>query len=169
MSALNFEKTQLDGVLKISASTIFEDFRGIYVEIFNENLFKNANINTRFIQDDVSTSRKYVLRGIHGDNSTWKLVTCLLGTIYLVVVNNDDLSAEYRKWQSFTLSDKNQISVLIPPKFGNGHLVMSDTAIFHYKQSTDYKMESQFTIKWNDPTFNIWWPISQPILSQRDK
>ncbi len=58
--------------------------------------------------------------------------------------------------------------MIVPPKFGNGHLVLSETAIFHYKQSTYYNRDGQFTIMWNDPKLNIDWPIDNPILSDRD-
>jgi dTDP-4-dehydrorhamnose 3,5-epimerase len=109
-----------------------------------------------------------VLRGIHGDNQTWKLVSCLFGSIYLIVVDNNVKSKTYRQWVSFTLSDKNNIQILIPPNFGNGHLVVSDSAIFHYKQTTEYDRSAQFTIKWDDPNFNFWWPTSTPFLSMRD-
>ena len=91
------------------------------------------------------------------------------GSFYLVVVNYDPDSKQYKKFTSFTLSDKNRLQILVPPKFGNGHLVLSDTAIFHYKQNTNYIRESQFTIKWNDPNYNFGWPIHNPILSERDK
>jgi dTDP-4-dehydrorhamnose 3,5-epimerase len=70
---------------------------------------------------------------------------------------------------SFVLSEQNRQQVLIPPKFGNGHVVLSDQAIFHYKQSTYYNREGQFTLLWNDPTLNISWPVSDPILSDRDR
>jgi len=86
----------------------------------------------------------------------------------LIIVNNDKSSSQYKKFTSFTLSDKNRSQVLIPPKFGNGHLVLTESAIFHYKQSSQYNRESQFTIKWDDPDFNLWWPIKNPILSERD-
>jgi dTDP-4-dehydrorhamnose 3,5-epimerase len=164
---MQIEKTALDGVLLIIPPTIFEDFRGTYIEIYNEDLYKELDVD--FLQDDISTSYKNVLRGIHGDNSTYKLVSCLHGSFYLVVVNNDTESSQYKKWCSFTLSDRNHLQVLIPPKFGNGHLVLTDIAIFHYKQNTQYNRESQFTLKWNDPELNIFWPINNPILSQRDK
>ena len=85
-----------------------------------------------------------------------------------MVVNNDESSDEFGKWESFTISDQNRLQVLIPPKFGNGHLVLSETAIFHYKQTTAYNRESQFTIMWDEPNYNIWWPIKNPILSRRD-
>lgn len=165
---LEIERTELDGVLQISPPTRFEDFRGTYTETYNRELYRKAGIEVDFVQDDISTSRKNVLRGLHGDQKTWKLVSCLSGTFYLIVVNNDPDSSEYKRWASFTLSDINQRQILIPPKFGNGHLVMSETAIFHYKQSTSYDRTSQFTIKWDDPAYNFFWPTQSPILSQRD-
>jgi dTDP-4-dehydrorhamnose 3,5-epimerase len=73
------------------------------------------------------------------------------------------------KWQSFVLSDKNRQQVLVPPGYGNAHLVLSDTAIFHYKQSTYYEPSKQFTYRWDEPRFGIWWPIKNPVLSQRDE
>ena len=169
MEPLVVETTSLTGVKLIHPSTNFEDFRGSYVEVYNRELFLNAGINEDFIQDDISTSSRNVLRGIHGDQETAKLVSCLHGSFYLIVVNQDKDSPEFGKWESFTLSDKNRLQVLIPPKFGNGHLVLSDTAIFHYKQTTNYNRASQFTILWNDPSFNFWWPVKNPILSRRDE
>lgn len=169
MEPLVVETTSLTGVKLIHPSTNFEDFRGSYVEVYNRELFLNAGINEDFIQDDISTSTRNVLRGIHGDQETSKLVSCLHGSFYLIVVNQDKDSPEFGKWESFTLSDKNRLQVLIPPKFGNGHLVLSDTAIFHYKQTTNYNRASQFTILWNDPKFNFWWPVKNPILSRRDE
>lgn len=160
--------TDLEGVLLIEPPTIFEDFRGEYIETYNEKIYFSHGIDIKFIQDDISLSRKNVLRGIHGDTETWKLVTCLEGAFYLIVVNNDQKSSQYKKWVSFTLSDKNRKQVLIPPKFGNGHLVLTDKAIFHYKQSTDYNRSGQFTISWNDPDYNFWWPVVNPITSIRD-
>lgn len=168
MNKLEVSKTSLEGVMSILPSTSFEDFRGSYVEIYNEKLFKDAGLTQNFIQDDISTSYGNVLRGIHGDSKTWKLVSCLKGSFYLVVVNNDSSSVEFGKWEGFTLSDANRRQILIPPKFGNGHLVLSESAIFHYKQTTDYDREGQFTLMWNDPKLNIWWPTSNPILSRRD-
>ena len=122
----------------------------------------------QLVQDDISVSKQNVLRGIHGDTGTWKLISCLYGQFYLVVVNWDKTSPQFRQWESFTLSDQNRLQVLIPPRFGNGHLVQSQLAIFHYKQSTYYDRSGQFTILWNDPALNIQWPIDNQILSRRD-
>ena len=166
--SIKVETTALPGVLLITPPTIFEDFRGSYVELYNEEIYRAAGIDVRFVQDDMSTSSQHVLRGLHGDGKTHKLISCLHGRIYVVVCNNDPQSPEYRKWAAFTLSDRNRQQVLVPPLHGLGHLVLSETANFGYKQSTYYERESQFTIKWNDPNFGIWWPISLPILSRRD-
>ena len=85
-----------------------------------------------------------------------------------MVVNNDKNSDQYMKWESFVLSDINREQILVPPNFGNGYLALSETVIFHYKQSTYYNREGQFTISWKDPKYNFWWPIQNPILSKRD-
>ena len=131
------EKTKLDGVLLIKPN-VFEDHRGQYVETYNEKLYNEHGINVKFVQDDISISSKHVLRGIHGDAETWKLISCLHGKFYLVVVNCDQESENFGKWQSFTLSEYNRHQVLVPPKYGNGHLILSEQAIFHYKQNTYY-------------------------------
>ena len=162
------ENTNLKGVKKIKL-TSFEDHRGSYVETYNKNFFLENGINMEFLQDDISVSKKNVLRGIHGDQKTWKLISCLHGEFQLIIVNNDSKSREYKKWESFDLSFDNKIQILVPPKFGNGHLVLSNECIFHYKQNTNYDRDGQFTIKWNDPLFGFKWKITNPILSERDK
>ncbi len=164
---MKIEKTKLKDVIKITPD-IFKDYRGYYIETYNNKLYEKSVTKIKFVQDDISVSKKDVLRGIHGDKDTWKLVSCLEGEFYLVVVNNDENSKQYKQWESFTLSAKKYTQILIPPKFGNGHLVLSEQAIFHYKQNTYYNPEGQFTILWNDPKFNIKWPNSNPILSKRD-
>ena len=166
---MEVSRTKLDGVLLIEPPTIFEDYRGIYVETYNEKLYTEAGITVKFVQDDISVSKRNVLRGMHGDGETWKLISCLYGKFYLVVVNWDESSPQYRQWDSFELSDENRRQVLVPPKFGNGHLVQSELAIFHYKQSTYYNRAGQFTILWNDRGLNIHWPVKNPILSRRDE
>jgi len=165
---IEVNQAKLEGVLLIQPD-VFIDHRGEYIEIYNEALYESKGINISFIQDDVSISAKNVLRGIHGDNETWKLISCLYGEFYLVVLNCNTKSVDFGKWQSFVLSDKNRLQVLVPPAYGNGHLVLSDKAIFHYKQSTYYDPKKQFTYKWNDSRFNIHWPIDNPILSKRDR
>lgn len=165
---LEVTQTKLPGVLLIKP-TAFEDHRGYYLETYNYDIYHQNGVAVDFVQDDVSVSSRHVLRGLHGDEETWKLVSCLYGRFYLVVVNCDQSSKDFGQWQAFTLSDTNRWQVLIPPRHGNGHLVLSEKAIFHYKQSTYYNPKGQFTYKWDDPRFKIWWPVKNPILSQRDE
>ncbi len=168
MSELNVTKTKLEGVLLIEPPTIFEDHRGIYKETYNEKIYNDAGITAKFVQDDISISRRNVLRGIHGDTGTWKLVSCLWGSFYLVIVDCDSDSAQFGLGESFTLSDENHLQVLSPPKHGVAHLILSEKAIFCYKQSTYYDRSTQFTYRWDEAKFNIDWPIKDPILSDRD-
>lgn len=166
---MEVRETDLKGVLLLKPPTLYEDFRGSYVETYNRRIYRDSGIDVDFIQDDISVSHRNVLRGIHGDARTWKLISCLSGKFYLVVLNWDPSSPQHKQWQGFTLSEHNRLQVLVPPKFGNGHLVLSEQAIFHYKQSTDYDRSSQFTVLWDDPELSIWWPSRDPILSKRDR
>ena len=134
--------------------------------------WKQGESPLNFNHDKVSTSRQNVLRGIHGDFKSWKLVSCLYGEIYFVVVDNRKDSDTYLQWDFTVLNDKKREMVLIPPGFGNGFVVLSKEAVFHYKWSYkgDYPdVDGQFTLFWDDPKIKINWPIVSPILSQRDK
>lgn len=172
---LKFEKTLLDGVLIIKPDT-FEDFRGEYTEIWNKDEYNKLVVNKEnpdkiieWVTDDISITLNRTLKGIHGNNSCYKLISCLYGKFYIVVLNYNKDSKDFGKWLGFTLSDKNRWQLLVPPKFGNGHVALSDMSIFHYKQSEYYNPKSQFTIYYADPRFNIWWPIKNPIISRRDE
>ena len=137
----------------------FDDHRGKYIEIWNAQ--KLPNIYWR--QDCTSVSHKNVLRGLHGDHrGCWKLATCLFGEIFVAVA--DPLTN-----QSQTILMTTHRQILVEPGFALGHLVLSDVAVFHYKQSQLYDRSVQFTIKWNDPKYGIQWPITDPILSERDR
>jgi len=164
--------TRLNGVFRLELNP-FTDHRGEYVEIYNTNYYKLAfpKIGDKFIQDDISISRKNVIRGIHGDNKTWKLVSCIYGEMYFVAINCDKKSKNFGEWESFILSDKKRFQLLLSPLYGNAFLVLSDKSIFHYKQTTYYGEVEQFTYKYDDPYFDIFWPIhkNNAILSERDK
>ena len=164
---LDVKETSLRGVKLITPPTIFNDFRGDYVETYNKKLYNDAEITAKFVQDDYATSGQYVLRGIHGDDTNAKLITCLYGSLYVIIVNNNPTSAQYKEWASFNLNNRDKKQLFVPEKFGTSYLVISKKAIFHYKQ-TCYYNNQQFTIKWNDPEYNFWWPIKNPITSRRD-
>ena len=160
------EDTELEGA-KLIKPTVHEDYRGTNFESYNASEY--YEIPNQFVVDSISTSRKHVLRGIHGDHRTTKLISCLYGTIYFVVLDCRSGSKTFHQWQAFTLSDRNKHQVLVPPGFGNAHLVMSDECVFSYKLDQHYERSSQFTLRWNDDQFNIYWPIKHPILSERDR
>ncbi len=153
--------------VEVFTPDVYTDFRG---DLWT--LWKEGDHVLKFNHDKVSTSRQNVLRGIHGDQKSWKLITCLYGEMYFVVVDNREHSSTYKQWDWLILDDKTKKQVLIPPKVGNGFLVLSDSSVFHYKWSYPGSypdVDDQFTIKWNDPEYNIYWPIEKPILQLRDK
>jgi dTDP-4-dehydrorhamnose 3,5-epimerase len=164
---MKVKDTQLDGVKEIIPER-FEDFRGSYLELYDSQKFQDVT-SVQFIQDDISVSKRHVLRGLHGDNKTTKLVTVIKGTGYALIADNRKDSPTYGKWEAFTLSDKNMKMLLLPPGIGNSILAMDEEIIYYYKQDTHFTEGQQFTIKWDDPQWNFWWPIKDPVLSMRDE
>ena len=162
------QKTKLHGVYSIVPER-FEDHRGTYMEIYDSKKFAENIEDVRFVQDDISISNKNVLRGLHGDWETTKLVSVLNGSGYAVIADNRKNSPTYKKWQAFTLSKQNKQQLLLPAGIGNSILALEDNMIYHYKQTTHFVSGSQFTIRWDDPEWNFWWPIKTPVLSMRDE
>ena len=154
--------------IKKIVNSSFKDHRGFYWTSWKKNSFKSI----KFRHDKFSLSKKNVLRGLHGDNKTWKLVSCPYGKFLLVVVNCEKNSKNFLSWRSWVLSQQNGVQILIPPNYANGHLCLSKECLFHYKLSYKGKyldVNKQFSIRWNDPKINIAWKINKPILSSRDK
>lgn len=159
--------TSLDGCVLIKPNVHY-DFRGEYIETFNEEEYKKI-LPSSFVQDDISVSHRHVLRGLHGDTKTWKLIQCLHGSIILAVVDYRNPTDTKFSWETFCLNDKNRYQVLVPPNFANGHLCLSDSCIFSYKQTEYYTgVSGQFSLAWNDKRIGIKWPIKNPLLSERD-
>lgn len=156
-------------MIEILEPTHFSDDRGDLWTLWNKNFFTPK---LEFVHDKIATSKKNVLRGLHGDNKSWKLISCLYGEIFLSVVNYDKSSSDYLKTDNFILNDVNKKIILVPPNFLNGHLVLSENCVFFYKWAYEGEypdVNDQFSIRWNDPILKINWPISEPILSERDK
>lgn len=164
---ITVERTELKDVILIKP-VLFEDHRGMYVETFNREDYEKNDIKIDFVRDDISTSVKDVIRGIHYDDKTWKLIHCMYGKIYFVVVDMRKDSDQYLEWQSFLLTSDNRQQVLVPPGYGNGHLVLSESCIFHYKMSEYYDPGNEIGVKWDDPKLNIFWPVVNPVLSKKD-
>ena len=164
--------------LNIIKPSLNHEYRGTIGTIYHSDYYDRllpSNLQAdglEFKHDRYSRSQKGVLRGLHYDDKTWKLISCLHGKIYLVVLDLRPKQPNYGKWESFIIGPETGIQVLIPPMFANGHCVLEDNSVFYYKQA--YKgeyndVENQGTIAWNDKKFKIDWPIDNPILSKRDK
>lgn len=157
----------LDKVLLFTNDS-FQDERG---QLFT--IWKQSTQDLNFNHDKAAISKKNVLRGLHSDKS-WKLISCLYGKMQLVIVNFDVKSNQYLDHMSLILDykDHNKVSVLIPPGFLNGHLVLSDEAVFHYKWSYDGNypdVNEQISVNWLEPKIGIRWLSDSPVLSLRDE
>ena len=152
--------------------TSFQDHRGELYTTWNNEEFKDYfGKDLDFVRDKVSVSRNNVLRGIHGDEKSWKLMSCTYGEVYYVVVDCRESSPTYKKWDWEILSDKNRKMLLIPPGFGCAFYVLSDLSIVNYKWAYPGSypdVDDQFSMRWNDSRLNIFWPCEKPILSERD-
>jgi dTDP-4-dehydrorhamnose 3,5-epimerase len=150
--------------ITIFTNDAFRDNRGQLYTIWNKKDIPDLSFN----HDKVAVSSKNVLRGLHTDKS-WKLITCLYGKIQLVVLN-----IETYEYTDFIIDaeSNDKISVLVPPGLYNGHLVLSENAVFHYKwcYENEYPdVNDQKSVNWLDAKFDINWLIDNPILSERDK
>jgi len=154
--------------IKFNSNSAFRDKRGLYWTSWKSK--KNSKIN--FNHDKFSLSKKNVIRGLHGDSKSWKLVSCVYGKVFFVIVNYKKKSKNFLKHKSFLLSHQNRKQVLIPPHYLNGFLCLSKECVFHYKWSYKGKYfdaKDQFSLKWNDNRIKIKWPLQgKPILSNRD-
>jgi len=165
------ESKLLKGVMIIKPS-ISTDRRGtIWTSFLKDEIDKLLPSGLYFKHDKFSQSCNNVLRGIHGDNKSWKLVTSVYGEIHQVVVDCRKDSPTYLKWEKFIINKENQQLILIPPNMGNSYYINSENAVYHYKLAYDgdyIDADEQFTLEWNDSRVSIDWPTDNPILSDRD-
>lgn len=167
----NFKKLNILDVVLIE-STSFKDMRGYFLENYNESIFHENGITTKFVQDNFSYSKKNILRGLHfqkNPQAQAKLVSVLKGEIFDVVVDLRKNSPTYMKWIGEKLSAINHKSLYIPEGFAHGFCVLSNDAYVMYKVNSHFFPEFDTGIIWNDPDLNISWPISEPILSKKDE
>ncbi len=161
------------GEVQIIRPDIFHDNRGILFTDFLDDYFqKSFSPSLKFIHSKNAINNAKVLRGIHGDFESFKLVQCLYGSVFQVVVDCRKDSKTFLKHETFELKHNEPKMVLLPPGFGNAFLVTSHEAVYNYKLAyagsyNDY--DRQFTYKWNDPKIGVNWPINNPTLSKRDQ
>lgn len=161
--------TPLDGV-KIIEPVIFKDPRGAFMETYNEKKYKNNNIVSNFVQDNISFSTRNTLRGLHYQypHAQAKLVQVISGEIFDVAMDIRRNSKTFGQWTSVVLSEENNRQLFIPEGFAHGFCVLSETAVFMYKCGDFYSPECEGGIIWSDPNLGIKWPIDNPLLSEKD-
>ena len=169
MFKMQIIRCELDGLL-IFEPQVFGDPRGFFMELWNQRAYAEAGLKLNFVQDNLSLSRRGILRGLHFQNPTpqAKLLSVLEGEVLDVAVDIRRSSPTFAKWQSVVLSSQNKRQLYVPPGFAHGFLVLSETAMFHYKCGDFYEPKYELTIRWDDPDIGIKWPVKEPILSQRD-
>ena len=150
---------------------ISEDPRGFFMETYQKTRYRDAGINADFVQDNMSFSRKNTLRGLHYQHphGQAKLVQVLQGEVFDVAVDIRKGSPSFGKWCASHLSAQNKRQMFIPDGFAHGFCVLSDTALFNYKCSDFYVPECENGVLWCDPDMGIDWPVTAPILSQKDE
>lgn len=171
MSNFKFIETEIKGVYIIDVRT-FGDNRGYFMETYKESDFIDKGLNYHFVQDNQSSSRKGVLRGLHFQKlyPQAKLVRVLKGEVYDVAVDLRKDSETYGKWVGVILSEENKRQFLIPRGFAHGFVVVSDYAEFAYKCDEFYHPEDEGGIIYNDLDISIKWPdVGEIILSDKDK
>ena len=178
MGKITVEECVVDGMviegLKVITPQVFGDNRGYFMETYNYNDFKEAGIDQVFVQDNQSSSKKGVLRGLHFQKEfpQDKLVRVVRGEVYDAVVQTCALpiydavvdlregSKTYGKWYGVHLSEENKKQFFVPKNFAHGYLVLSDYAEFCYKCTDFYHPNDEGGLLWNDPDIGIEWPIS---------
>lgn len=160
--------TELEGVVLIEPQ-VHPDSRGFFVETFRRTWVDELGLGVEFVQENHSRSVGPVLRGIHMQAGQAKLVRCARGRIWDVAVDLRDGSPTYGKWEAHELDDESHRQLFIPDGFGHGFCVLSDEADLVYLLSDYYDPGRERGIAWDDPTLAIEWPLSDPILSERDR
>lgn len=162
-------ETSLPGVLLIEPR-VFGDERGYFLESWNADRYAAAGVPGGFVQDNLSLSRRGVLRGLHlqHPHGQGKLVSVLQGEVFDVAVDVRVGSRSYGRWVGEYLSADNKRQLYIPDGFAHGFLVTSAEALFSYKVTTYYDPAAEQTIAWNDATIGVAWPTSDPMLSPKD-
>ncbi|MBA2669872.1 MAG: dTDP-4-dehydrorhamnose 3,5-epimerase [Gemmatimonadetes bacterium] len=166
---MNISETGLPGVLLIEPR-VFRDERGWFTETWHRQRYAAAGLDHEFVQDNLSRSRHGVLRGLHFQSPTpqGKLVSVLQGSVFDVAVDLRSNSPFFGQWAGFELSAENGRQIYVPEGFAHGFVVTGETALFSYKCTAPFVPDHDRSLRWNDPTLGIDWPVAAPILSAKD-
>jgi len=166
-----FRKTELKEVILIEPR-VFPDDRGFFLESYKESDFRAAGIDAVFVQDNHSMSRKNVLRGLHYQlppEAQEKLVRVIRGAVLDVAVDIRRGSPTFLEYISTELSDENHNMLYIPAGFAHGFVALTQDVHLAYKCTAEYDPELDRGIKWDDPDIGIKWPVSNPLVSEKDR
>jgi dTDP-4-dehydrorhamnose 3,5-epimerase len=160
---------RLDG-LRLIKPRLFSDERGYFLESYRQPTYADFKIPP-FVQENLSFSKKNVIRGLHFQKEPGqaKLIQVLRGKLFDVAVDLRPGSATFGEWEAVELDDELRWQFFIPVGFAHGFCVLSEEALVQYKVSALYDPKTENSLRWNDPTLNIAWPIDDPILSKRDQ
>lgn len=168
---MEVKKTAIEGALIIEPK-VFGDERGFFLETFSAKRYRDAGIPLDFVQDNLSFSKRGVLRGLHFQNphAQGKLVSAPRGEVYDVAVDIRKGSPTFGKWVGVHLSGENQRQFWVPPGLAHGFVVLSEMALFSYKCTDYYSPTTEHCLKWDDPALGIEWPKVEGLqLSAKDQ
>ena len=163
-------ETSLPGCVVLEPA-VFGDARGVFFEAWNADRFGEHGLPVKFVQSNVSTSVKGVLRGLHYQwpRPQGKLVSVLEGEVYDVAVDIRRGSPTFGRWEAVVLSAENRRQFWIPEGFAHGFAVLSERAVFSYLCTDVYVKEADAGVRWNDGDIGVDWPVSDPLLSAKDE
>ncbi len=166
---MNVVATELEGVLVIEPR-VFADPRGFFFESYHADRYAAAGLPARFVQDNHSCSAPRTLRGLHYQlrRPQGKLVRVLRGSIFDVAVDIRRGSPTFGRWVGVELSADNKRQLYVPPGYAHGFCVPDEASEVEYKCTDFYAAEDERGVVWNDPTVAIAWPVTKPLLSERD-
>lgn len=165
-------QTNLKDVVMIEPN-VYADDRGYFLETYNKGTLEKLGLNGDFVQDNQSLSKPAgTLRGLHYQlipDAQTKIVRCVQGAIYDVAVDIRKESPTYKQWVGVVLSAYNQRQLVVPKGFAHGFCTLVPDTLVAYKVDHSYSPQNDRGIRWNDPTFAIDWPCSNPVLSKKDR
>jgi dTDP-4-dehydrorhamnose 3,5-epimerase len=166
---MKFTETSLPGCIVIEPQ-VFGDSRGFFYESYNEAKYKASGIDRKFVQSNVSRSARGVLRGLHYQwpRPQGKLVSVLEGEVFDVAVDIRRGSPTFGQWAGVMLTGDNHRHFWIPEGFAHGFCVVSEFATFSYQCTDLYDPQADGAIRWDDPAIGVDWPLSSPLLSDKD-
>ena len=162
--------TPLQDVLQIEP-LVHHDARGFFFEAYRADRYRDAGIDVTFVQSNHSRSVKGTLRGLHWQDpprAQAKLIRVVVGEVFDVAVDIRPASSTFGRWVGVTVSASNFRQLFIPAGFAHGFCVLSDVAELEYQCSDVYDAASERGLRWNDPDLSIAWPVTAPIISDRD-